>query len=1353
MNNLFNTKILAKKAEEEVDLSKHNFSERRKVLNKWINNLENGVLDKSKEEEFQGEFLYDIFTTVLRAVNKSDGKNEWNLERETKTKLDGQKADGVLGFFDADGKKDVRAVIELKGAKVSLDVRQKRTGDTRTPVEQAFNYAPKYGKNCQWVIVSNYKEIRLYRSNDMTEYQVFFLEKLKDDLEFKKFIYILSFYALVGTEKKKAKTIELSEEYQKKQAEIEKKFYNEYKNIRLHIFENMRKNNPAVNENTIIEKVQKLLDRFLFICFCEDKGLLPNNIFHKTLEKGKKIENIFEIFSSLCRWIDIGNSRENIPRFNGGLFKNDDILDGLYVDNEVFEEMKKISEYDFDSELNENILGHIFEQSISDIEDLKKELNGEEFDKKKGKRKKDGIFYTPKYITKYIVENSIKNWLDDKRKELGEDKLPELFEADFEIKYSSKKSDERIYSKNYKKHIEFWIKYREAVKNIKIVDPACGSGAFLITAFEYLLNYNNYLNDKIFDLTGTKDLFSDTTREILQNNIFGVDLNKESVEITKLSLWLKTANKNKTLATLENNIKCGNSLIDDIEIAGELAFNWEKEFPQVFNTAKNYQNFVDTAIARGQDPLSETKKIQGKDRKVWTQKYGKKEIYSEELLFSTMEYINNNREKHNLEPYCKEIKKVIEKEIVIPLPKALANIKKPQNVQGHELHNNKTEKIIDKKNLMTLSEARGLDPLSNIKIYHITTALHNSRISERMIKYKVNKSNDIQLLTSKEELLITKVIAKIRLDDNLKILAYNICQDHIHLLIISEENNIENTVKKIKSLTARKLNQYRENLAKNNNMAYENFNNSNNSKIYQNLTDATRGQDPLSGFDVVVGNPPYVRVQGLKENYLEQTKYYEKNYVSATGSYDIYALFMEKGFKLINKKGLVSFILPHKFLITDFGSGIRKFFVEKRAVESLLHFGSELVFSEASTYTCIVTLSKKNKEKILFKKVNPNKISEIFKWDKMDYNLLSNKNWDLQSEEIYNLIKKLKKQPYTVEEVFKSIFQGIATSLDDVYVFEGKEEGNIIKGYNKKFDYEFEIEKELVKPILGGKEVSKYCNMKIKNYVLFPYHRINNKMEIVDIKYIENNLPLTKKYLENFEKEIKGREKGKMSNRQDWYAYIYPKNLDKFDSSKIMTREISLGCNMTYDSEGKIYHNTKVYSFVKNKKFNVDDKFYLALLNSKVMWFFIKNTGSEYSGGYYVFKTNYLKPFPLPEIPDNAEMFIEKADKMLFLNKNLQELSQKFQRLLTRKFELEKLTTKLQEWYLLEFSEFVKELKKSKIKLSLKEEMEWEEIFLENKEEAEKIKNEIEMTDKEIDRMVYELYGLSEEEVNIIERN
>ena len=1033
MNNLFNQKILAKKAEEEIDLSKHNFSERRKALNKWINNLENGILDKSKEEEFQGEFLYDIFTTVLRAVNKSDGKNEWNLERETKTKLDGQKADGVLGFFDADGKKDVRAVIELKGAKVSLDVRQKRTGDTRTPVEQAFNYAPKYGKNCQWVIVSNYKEIRLYRSNDMTEYQVFFLEKLKDDLEFKKFIYILSFYALVGTEKKKAKTIELSEEYQKNQAEIEKKFYNEYKAIRLHIFENMRKNNPAVNENTIIEKVQKLLDRFLFICFCEDKSLLPNEIFYKTLEKGKNFGDVFEVFKMLCNWINLGNPRENISHFNGGLFKNDDVLESLFVDNEVFEEMKKISEYDFDSELNENILGHIFEQSISDIEDLKKELNGEEFDKKKGKRKKDGIFYTPKYITKYIVENSIKNWLDDKRKELGEDKLPELTEKDFEIKYSSKKSDERIYSKNYKKHIEFWTKYREAVKNIKIVDPACGSGAFLITAFEYLLNYNNYLNDKIFDLTGTKDLFSDTTREILQNNIFGVDLNKESVEITKLSLWLKTANKNKTLATLENNIKCGNSLIDDVEIAGELAFNWEKEFPQVF------------------------------------------------------------------------------------------------------------------------------------------------------------------------------------------------------------ENG---------------------------------------------------------GFDVVVGNPPY----GV--NFDDKTKKYLSKFDNLVPDYEIYIYFISLYKKILKRNGYLSYIFPNTFLSTLFGKKYRENLLKEVSVKEIVDLSNDNTFADANVRTIIFS----------FKNLIEDKKSIFTK--------MENKNFKLF-------------ETYSKEEILQNV-----ENISSLF-FQNRNE------------------KEIVKKIKENKQIKDFFEI---SQGLIPYDKYRGHDEyIIKNRIWHSNIQKN----ETYKKELKGGDVSQYSikwNGELWISYgewlAAPREKKFFVNERVLIREIT-GKRLLSCYTNEEFYNTPSLINIINEKNILKLKYILVLINSTLLgWYHNKTSPKANKGLFPKILVNDVRNLPVKEISFEAQKpFIEKADKMLFLNKNLQELSQKFQRLLTRKFELEKLTTKLQDWYLLDFLEFTKELKKAKIKLSLKDEMEWEEIFLEKKEEAEKVKNEIEMTDKEIDRMVYELYGLSEEEIKIVEEN
>ena len=1042
MNNLFNQKILAKKAEEEVDLNKHNLSERRKALDKWINNLENGFLEKSKEEESQAEFLNDIFATVLRATNKFNGQNEWNLQRETKTRIDGQKADGVLGFFDIEGKKDVRAVIELKGAKVSLDVRQKRVGDTRTPVEQAFNYAPKYGKDCQWVIVSNYKEIRLYRSNDMTEYQVFFLEKLKDDLEFKKFIYVLSFYSLVGTENKKAKTMELSEEYQKKQAEIEKKFYNEYKTIRLHIFENMRKNNPTVNENIIIEKVQKLLDRFLFICFCEDKGLLPNEIFYKTLEKGKNFGDIFEVFKMLCSWINLGNARKNIAHFNGGLFKNDDVLDGLYVDNEVFEEMRKISEYDFDSELNENILGHIFEQSVSDIEELKKSVSGEEFDNKKSKRKKDGIFYTPKYITKYIVENSIKNWLDDKKKELGEDELPELTEKDFEISYASKKSDKRIYSENLKKHIDFWTKYREAVKNIKIVDPACGSGAFLITAFECLLKQNNYIDDKIFDLTGVKDLFSDTTKEILQNNIFGVDLNKESVEITKLSLWLKTADKNKTLASLENNIKCGNSLIDDPEIAGEMAFDWEKEFPEIF------------------------------------------------------------------------------------------------------------------------------------------------------------------------------------------------------------ENG---------------------------------------------------------GFDIVVGNPPYVFA---RDNFSEIEKnYYIKNYVSSNYQINTYILFMEKSFKLLKNKGYASMIVPNSWLMMYSGKGIREYILEKIKlleivnlvghsfenvnVETVIYFG----YKEKGEFVTRVLL---NKGKEFIYSHSKNSISFINEEEKL---------FKVFSDECS-------------EEINKKIFEN-SIALDEIVEIKAG-----LQAYEK------------------GKGIPKQTEEDVKNR---PYD-YTYKFDEETYKYLEGNNVV--RYSINWSGQY-------LKYGENLAA---PRSVELFNGKKIIIREITgafpKNIISTYTEEFYLYNRSNIGIIEKENK-KIDLKYILVVLNSTLIsYYFMKNTAKSVRKLFPKIILNDLRKFPFKEISlKEQQQFIEKANKILTLNKEFQEILQKFQRMIMREFSLEKISTKLQNWYLLNFAEFIKELSKVKVKLNLSQKADWEDYFIAEKSKAETLNNEITKTDKEIDRMVYELYGLNEKEIEIIEKS
>jgi len=1009
MNNLFNQKLLIQKAQEEINLS--DYFEKRKILNNWINSLEKGILSKSKEEEFQGEFLNDIFSLILGAVNKSSGKDEWNLQRETKTKIDGQKADGVIGFFDVNGKDDVRAVIELKGPTISLDQRQKRSGDTRTPVEQAFNYAPKYGKNCQWVIVSNYKEIRLYRSNDMTEYEVFFLENLKDDLEFQKFIYILSFEALVGTANKKAKALELSEEYQKNQIEIEKKFYNEYRNIRLHIFENMKENNPETDENTLLEKVQKLLDRFLFICFCEDKGLLEKDFFNTILKKGKDFGSIFDIFKVFCNWINLGNPKENISHFNGGLFKNDDVLNSLNIDDKVFEELKKISDYDFDSDLNVNILGHIFEQSISDIEELKKSISGEEFDQKKSKRKKDGIFYTPQYITKYIVENSIKNWLDDKRKELGEDDLPKLNEKDYIFDIAKKN-----YTKNYRKHIEFWQQYREAVRNIKIIDPACGSGAFLITAFEFLLNYNKYLDDKIFDLVGTSDLFSDRTKKILQNNIFGVDLNKESVEITKLSLWLKTADKNKTLASLENNIKCGNSLIDDPEIAGNLAFNWEKEFPEIF--------------------------------------------------------------------------------------------------------------------------ANG-------------------------------------------------------------------------------------------------------------------------------------------GFDIVVGNPPYVLCQPSNTN--EKTLKFYNNFEVSSYKIDLYHLFFEKGIILSKNNGYISFITPNTYLVNKYNLKLREFILRNTQIKEIINY-KNIVFEDANVdvSTIILKKSKYTDEnvKILLSSKNENKI--VLEKQQND--------WLKDDEKIFNLRKE-----------FPINFSNCISLKEIAKTYFG------IQAFDKKSSISQKKENEKYLPMIDGANVFRYQFSKYNQY----------------FNFIDDNI----------------------KSGGDYKVY---------EKERIVIRQIGKTPIIGYCEANILTSNTIYNIFSITDKFNL--KYIFTLLNSKLLKKYWEYKYNDNKNLFPKIKGYQLDDLPLVNIPlEKQQPFIEKADKMLSLNRELQDLSQKFQRMLLRKFDLEKLSTKLQEWYLLDFSDFIKELKRLKVKLSLSQESEWEEYFLEEKSKAIAVDSEIKNTDKEIDSMVYKLYDLTDEEIKIIE--
>jgi type I restriction-modification system DNA methylase subunit len=548
----------------------------KSVETKYLNELDSALIDKkfadfkayfgnseiqenirnSKEEQFQEGFLRELFVKIFDYT--LNPQPNFNLTTELKNVSNSRKADGAILKND-----NAIAVIELK----STD-----TTDLKSVETQAFGYKNHHPK-CVYVITSNFEKLRFYIQNAVNHLE-FELFKLTRE-EFALLWLCIAKENLLNDLALKIKESSLAQE-----ESITKKLYSDYSKFRADLYQNLVKNNPDIDKLTLFKKTQKLIDRFLFIFFAEDKQLLPANSIIQIIEKWKDdvdfgdIKPLYTIFRKYFHILNVGRpkseKRQEIYAYNGGLFLTDEILERVLIDDSVLKEHTlKLSNYDFDTEVDVNILGHIFEHSLGEIENVQAEIRGEKVEKNKTKRKKDGIFYTPKYITKYIVEKTIGKLCAEKRNEL------EIVDEE----YAKGRKNRR--KETIKELDEKLKKYQEWLLTLTILDPACGSGAFLNQALEFLIEEHRKIDELRAQLFGVGIVFSDITASILEKNIFGVDLNEESVEIAKLSLWLRTAQKGRKLNTLSNNIKCGNSLIDDPSIAGEKAFNWEKEFPEI----------------------------------------------------------------------------------------------------------------------------------------------------------------------------------------------------------------------------------------------------------------------------------------------------------------------------------------------------------------------------------------------------------------------------------------------------------------------------------------------------------------------------------------------------------------------------------------------------------------------------------------------------------------------------------------------------------------------------------------------------------------------------------------------------
>ena len=543
------------------------------AIQHWQASINDGSLKKLGEKSAHGAFIQTFLVTLLDYTTVATHA-QYSASYEMGIKKGGI-VDVALGHFGKDRESQIIAPFELKGLDTpNLDAIM--SGRHKTPVQQAWEYANAI-KGAKWVLVSNYREIRLYAvGHGLQSYESWDVLTLDQPTEYARLRLLLSQDNLLGDTS--SQLLQATEQADK---DITVQLYADYKAVREQLIAHLISDNSNEAPTELIAPAQKLLDRVLFVAFAEDRGLIPENSIKKAYLHADPYNPrpIYDNFKGLFVAIDKGNALLKIPAYNGGLFAPDGQLDALTISDALCEAFKNIAEYDFASDVSVTVLGHIFEQSIADLEEISESLaTGQRTFSKtakatavSGKRKLHGVVYTPDHITAFIVEHTLGAYLRNQFLMVLAD-------------YGSVKDDGSIHWKKGKQtDLLFWYAWQERLQQIKVVDPACGSGAFLIAAFDHLHIEYQRCNEAIANIKGANSDLFDLNKTILNKNLFGVDINPESIEISKLSLWLKTAEHGKPLTSLDSNLKAGNSLGLTEAVAGE-HFCWHMTFADIFAT-------------------------------------------------------------------------------------------------------------------------------------------------------------------------------------------------------------------------------------------------------------------------------------------------------------------------------------------------------------------------------------------------------------------------------------------------------------------------------------------------------------------------------------------------------------------------------------------------------------------------------------------------------------------------------------------------------------------------------------------------------------------------------------------------
>ena len=468
-----------------------------------------------------------------------------------------------------------------------------------------------------------------------------------------------------------------------------------------------------------------------------------------------------------------------------------------------------------------------------------------------------------------------------------------------------------------------------------------------------------------------------------------------------------------------------------------------------------------------------------------------------------------------------------------------------------------------------------------------------------------------------------------------------------------------------------------------------------------NFPDAMRA----GGFDCIIGNPPYVRIQTMKEWAALEVEIYKELYRAAgTGNYDVYVVFLERGLQLLNSSGRLGFICPHKFFNAKYGAPLRSIVADGQHLSHVVHFGDQQVFEKATTYTCLLFLDKSPAKACRFVKVN-----ELLAWRTsgaktegvIKAEQVTASEWNFAVGDGAALFERLAKMPVKLGDIAE-IFVGLQTSADTVFVFKDQSAKGVRKVtvHSKELDEAVTIERDLLKPVVRSGAIDRY-SATATACVLFPYRLSGTVATLIAESQMKKAYPKTWAYLLRNKSLLSAREHGKFQ-ATGWYQ-LYPKNLNLWEQPKILIPYMITRLAAYYDPDDLYFVNVTTGGFGATVEPKWGDmRYFTGLLNSRLLDWTMKRISTTFHGGYFAANKQFLVQLPVRSVDfsDKADRsvhdrMVKLVDSMLALHKQLAA---------------------------------AKSVAKREV-----------------------VQRQIDATDAEIDRLVYGLYGLTDEEIAVVE--